>query len=334
MTIPRLRVGLVGLGAMGRHHARTLAAIEGVAFVGVADPHADTAALAGVGGISVHESVSELLERRLDYCVVAVPTSLHYSVAMEVAAAGVHMLVEKPVAASSVEALRMADEFDRRGLIGAVGHIERFNPALQQLRRRLDAGELGMVFQVATRRQGPFPLRVADVGVVIDLATHDIDITRYLTNREYATVSAQLAHLSGRSYEDMLAATCRLEGGIVVNHLVNWICPIKERVTSVIGERGMYTASTLNGDLTFAANGTAVTEWDGLAHFRGVSEGDVVSFAYPKREPLRLEHEEFVRVLSESGGEFVSLREGARTLAVGERLLEAARLGRSLDIDH
>ena len=122
-------------------------------------------------------------------------------------------------------------------MVGAVGHIERYNPALQSLRERMANGDLGDIYQIATRRQGPFPARIADVGVVKDLATHDIDLTAWLAQSEYVSVAAQVALRSGRPHEDMVAATGKLANGTITNHLVNWLSPMKERVTVVTGEK-------------------------------------------------------------------------------------------------
>ena len=117
------------------------------------------------------------------------------------------------------------DAFEAAELVNAVGHIERFNPALRALRARLDTGEFGEIYQVATRRQGPFPNRIADVGVVKDLATHDIDLTAWVIQSPYARVSAHTAHKSGREHEDLISITRNSQDGIVVNHLVNWRSP-------------------------------------------------------------------------------------------------------------
>ena len=175
---------------------------------------------------------------------------------MTLADAGVHTLVEKPIAHSTEAGRRMAEAFASRGLVGAVGHVERFNPALQELRRRLANGDVGEVYQIATRRQSTFPARIADVGVGKDLASHDIDLTAWVAQSDYKTVYAQTTFKSGREYEDMIAITGRLANGVIVNHLINWLSPMKERVTVVTGDRGTYIADTATGDLTFHANGT------------------------------------------------------------------------------
>ncbi|MBI9114757.1 Gfo/Idh/MocA family protein [Sanguibacter suaedae] len=320
-----LRAGLIGLGAMGRHHARVLRETPGVDLVAVADPGGDPHRVAG--GLEVLQDVESLVAAGLDMAVVAVPTVYHEGVALALAEAGVHTLIEKPVADTSEAGARIVEAFASRGLVGAVGHIERFNPALQELRRRLAAGELGEIYQIVTRRQGPFPARIADVGVVKDLGTHDIDLTSWVAQSPYETISAQVTYRSGRQHEDMVLATGRLANGIVVNHTVNWLSPMKERVTVVTGERGAFVADTASADLTFHANGTVATQWDSIAAFRGVSEGDVIRYAIAKPEPLRVEHEAFRDAVLGVRHDVVTLEEGLQTLRVAEAMITSSSTG-------
>lgn len=312
---------------------------EGVELVAVADAFGDPHGVAG--SLPVLGTVQDLIGVGIDMAVCAVPTGLHEEVGLALAAAGVHTMVEKPIASTIAGGERLATEFEARGLVGAVGHIERFNPALLSLRSRLASGELGQIFQIATRRQGPFPSRIADVGVIKDLGTHDIDLTAWLAQSEYESVSAQTTIRSGRQYEDMVAATGLLASGVITSHLVNWLSPIKERVTVVTGERGAFVADTLTADLTFYENGTINTDWDSVANFRGVSEGNVTRLAIPKREPLKVEHEAFRdAVLSARGEEslsgnqgsvIVTMREGLNTLRVAEAMISSGGLPKTVE---
>ncbi|QSB24055.1 Gfo/Idh/MocA family protein [Curtobacterium sp. 24E2] len=318
-----LRAGVVGLGMMGRHHARVLRSLDGVELVAVADALGDPHGVAS--GVPLVRSVEDLVAIGIDTAVVAVPTALHEEVGLALAAAGVHALIEKPVAVDEPAAHRLVTAFDRAGLVGAVGHIERYNPALQALRQRLDAGELGDVYQIATRRQGPFPARIADVGVVKDLATHDIDATAWIARSSFAQVGAVACTKSGRPHEDLVTVSGRLTDGTVTSHLVNWLTPFKERLMIVTGERGAFVADTLGADLTFHENGTVRTEWDQVAAFRGVSEGSSTRFAIPKREPLVVEHEAFRDAVLGRTADIVTLREGLRTVSVAEAVIESSR---------
>lgn len=324
MSVP-LRAGIIGLGMMGRHHARVLRNLEGVRLVGVADAAGDR--MDAAHGAPVVQSLDELLRIGIDVAVVATPTATHEELGVELASAGVHALIEKPVAIDAGAAQRLVSAFDRAGLVGAVGHIERYNAALQALRARLDAGELGDVFQIATRRQGPFPNRIADVGVVKDLATHDIDATSWIARSDYASVSAHATTKSGRAHEDLVSVTGRLADGTITSHLVNWLTPFKERVLVVTGSRGSFVADTLTGDLTFHENGTQQTSWDQVAAFRGVTEGSSTRFAIAKREPLVLEHEAFRDAVLGMRHDIVTLADGMRTVAVADRVIESARTG-------
>ncbi|WP_405618113.1 Gfo/Idh/MocA family oxidoreductase [Streptomyces sp. NBC_01511] len=331
MTTGGLRAGLIGLGSMGRHHARVLAGLDGVTLVGVVDPLGDKNGLAQ--GAPVLATVDELLAIGVDYAVIACPTALHEEVGLQLAEAGVSALIEKPLADTVDGARRLVEAFESRGLVAGVGHIERCNPALRSLRARLEAGELGDVYQVVTRRQGPFPHRIADVGVVKDLATHDIDLTGWVTGQTYTSIAAHTVSKSDRPHEDMVSAVGRLSDGTMVNHLVNWLSPLKERFTSVTGERGCFIADTLTADLTFHSNAAVTTEWEALRAFRGVAEGDMIRYAIPKREPLLVEHELFRDAVLGESHDICTLRQGLRTVEVAASLLESAASGRTVVLE-
>ena len=315
-----MRAGLIGLGEMGRHHARVLQQLSDVELVAILDPavsrpYADTPVVHDMEGLLIHE---------LDLCVVASPTAHHLDHAMSLAAEGIPTMVEKPLAGDPAQARQLAEAFDDAGVLGCVGHIERYNPAMQALRVRLSQGELGEVYQIATRRQGPFPTRVLDVGVIFDLATHDIDSTAWVTGSPYRSVAAQVAHRSGRAHEDLVAAVAALANGTVVNHLVNWLSPLKERVMVVSGEHGSFVADTVAADLTWYANGAAPVEWASMRSFRGVVQGDVVRFAIPKPEPLMLELSAFRDAVLGRSDDVVTMREASEVVEVAAALQRAA----------
>ena len=330
-TNTTLRAGVIGMGMMGRNHVRVLQQIEGIELVGVADPQGDRFGL--TRGVTVHARPEQLIDAGIDLCVVAAPTEEHRPLALELAKAGVHALVEKPLAETLDGAAEVADAFAAAGLVGAVGHIERYNPALLALRQRLEAGSLGEVYQIATRRQGPFPARIKDVGVVKDLATHDVDLTAWVGGSRYRSVSARTANKTGRPHEDIVAATGDLLDGTVTNHLVNWLTPFKERVTVVLGENGAYIADTLTADLTFHANGTQATQWDTVSTFRGVVEGDVTRYAIPKPEPLRTELEAFRDAVLGVRDEIVPMHDGLEAVRVAEAVITSARTGEVVTIE-
>lgn len=269
------------------------------------------------------ETVGELIEAGVEAAVVAVPTAQHREIAMMLAEAGVHTLIEKPLADSVTSAEEIRNAFSEAAVVAAVGHVERFNPALQEMKRRLEGGKLGRVISISTERVGPFPNRVQDVGVVKDLATHDIDIVSWIGGAEFTDIRGEMAHKMGRPHEDLVVATGRLENGVVASVNVNWLTPVKRRVVSVLGEKGQFVADLLPGDLTFFANAEVDSEWDQLAQLKGVSEGDMIRYAFPKREPLALEQEAFIdEIKGVEGTGIVGLDQGVRILQVAERLFE------------
>lgn len=305
---------------MGRHHARLLSESTQFEFVGAVDPGGDVHGAMPTGVF--FDDVDDLVAAGIEAAVVAVPTRHHRDVALRLAEAGVHTLIEKPLADSVEAALEIQSAFAGTSALGAVGHVERFNSALQEMERRLKSGELGRVISVATERVGPFPNRIQDVGVVKDLATHDIDIAMWIGGGRFDEIVGQVAHKMGRPHEDLVVATGRLDSGVVVSLNVNWLTPVKRRSVSVLGERGSFVADLLAADLYYYANAEVDSEWDQIAQLRGVSEGDMVRYAFPKREPLAVELEAFHTAISMASAEgIVTLEEGVEILRVAERMI-------------
>jgi predicted dehydrogenase len=264
-------------------------------------------------------SVEELLAIGIDICVVAAPTHTHAAVGLLLAAAGVHALIEKPVASDVPGGLLLAEAFESRNLVGCVGHIERYNPAMLAMRARILQGELGTTFQIATRRQGPFPARIRDVGVVMDLAVHDIDLTSWIAGSGYRNVSAVTASPGGRRYEDLATVSGTLCNGVVTSHLVNWMSPVKERVVTVTGTGGSITADTVTGEL-----------W--LHQGSDRSAAPVVGTGgircpVPRHEPLWAELKNFRDAVLGRPARTVTIRQGVAAIAVAQAVMAASCAG-------
>ena len=329
-----LRGAVLGLGMIGRHHARLLQASPRVTFAGAVDPGgdrfgmvADTTRLFG----STAELLAAAATEPLDFAIVAVPTEEHLPAVRELAAAGVAVLVEKPLAATAEQARALIAAVRAAGVRAAVGHVERCNPALLELRRRVGAGQLGEVFLIATERVGPFPDRVRDVGVVKDLATHDLDLVRWLGGAPVDRLSAETQHRMGRAHEDLVLVTGRLASDVAFNINVDWLSPTKVRRTRILGERGMLVADTVSSDLTFWANGEVASEWPAAQATRGVSEGDMTRYALARREPLLVELETFCDwVGGNDAAPVVTLAEGYETVVCAEAVLRSAASGETV----
>ncbi len=318
-----LRLGVVGLGSMGRNHVRIAERLEDVELVGGVDPGGDPHR--AMAHRPVFPSLDGLLAAGVDAITVAVPSELHEEVAVHAAAAGIHALIEKPLGPDLKSAMRIRDAYAGTGLVAAVGHVERYNPALSDLKRRLTAHTLGRIFSIRTQRVGPYPLRIRDVGVVKDLATHDIDLVLWLGGG-IDTLHAHMAKKLG-VHEDLVEAVGRLSDGTVVSISVNWLTPTKQRTVTVLGERGALHADMLTADLTFYANADVPTEWDEMARLKGVSEGDMIRYALRKREPLQVELETFRdTVLARPTGDApVSLDDGVEVLRVADMILDEGK---------
>src|SRR5262245_671098 len=203
---PPLRVGLVGLGSMGQNHLRLLGSNPDARLVALADP-VEASVDAGVrqtGATGFREPLAMLDESALDAVVIATPTTSHAPIALAAIERGIPTLIEKPLAATVDEGLTILAAARRRGVPVQVGHVERFNPAILELDRRLRQGWLSSIYSISSRRAGPFPARIRDVGVTVDLATHDVDILSWVTRERPTRVYAETAQRHHVDHEDLL----------------------------------------------------------------------------------------------------------------------------------
>jgi UDP-N-acetylglucosamine 3-dehydrogenase len=321
-----LKVAVIGVGAMGRNHARVYSELPGVELVGVSDVKEETmqAVAKRYGTFSYVDYVRMLDELQPDAVSIAVPTAEHRAVALRVIEHGIHLLVEKPIAASVTEGRDIIAAAQQAGVRLMVGHIERFNPAVIELKKRLAAGELGRMFQIDARRQGPFPIRVNDVGVVIDLAVHDLDVMRYISGAEVTRVYAETERRVHSQHEDLLTGLIRFADGTVGTLTINWLTPTKIRELYVTGERGMFRVDYLTQDLYFYENATTNgNDWESLHVLRGVSEGRMVRHVVAKKEPLRAELETFVAMVQGTGVALAAVTgtDGLKALELAQALV-------------
>jgi predicted dehydrogenase len=234
--------------------------------------------------------------------------------------------------ARSAEGREIIEAARKAGVLLTVGHIERYNPAILELQRRLERQELGRVFQMHARRLGPFPPRVRDVGVVIDLATHDVDIMRFLTGSEVKRVFAETARRIHTGHEDLLSGLLRFEDNSIGVLDINWLTPTKIREIMVTGEKGMFHVNYLTQDLYFYENNYIKTDWDTISNIAGVSEGDMVRLRIDKTEPLRVELDRFLRAVRGEAVQVVSGEDGLTALRIARKLVEAGISGEAVEL--
>ncbi|CAN2169568.1 MviM Predicted dehydrogenases and related proteins [Candidatus Nanopelagicaceae bacterium] len=317
----RIGVAVIGLGAMGRNHARVLTEIEDVDFLGALE--IASSSLTEIYGRPIYRDINFLIAMRPDYCVIAVPTESHFEVAKTLMLSGINVLIEKPVTNNVIEANELIQIAEENKLICGVGHIERYNSALIEMKKLLDSNSLGKIFQISTFRQGPFPKRILDVGVVKDLATHDIDAVMWLTQAGYQRLETFGQKIGIGEHEDLIVSSAIVGNGIIINHQVNWINPVKTRQISILGEKGCYVADLLTSDLTYFEHGQSFSNWPEIQNLRGSTEGLVTRYSFEKSEPLKTEHMVFISaILSRNLQHVVTLESATETLKVAELMIE------------
>lgn len=323
-----LRAVVAGLGVMGMHHLRVLSELDGVAPVAVVDPDATRRAAAERRYPSVrgYASIDDALAAGpLDVACCAVPVRHLVPTAQAALAAGLHVLVEKPTAPTEEDARALIADAHRHGRVLGVGHVERFNPAVVALKRKLEEGVIGRVHQMHARRLSPFPNRDSMLGVSLDLATHDIDVMRYISGDEVDRVYAETSQLYHEAAEDLLCATLRFDGGATGLLETNWVTPTKVREITVTGERGMLRVDYLTQDLYLYEYPTRENEWEALAGMRGSGEGNMIRFALERREPLRVEWEAFLAAVRDGTPPPVSGHDGFAALSTARAIQQAGQ---------
>jgi UDP-N-acetylglucosamine 3-dehydrogenase len=284
-----LKVGVIGLGAMGQNHVRSYLQMD-CSLVGIADVDAARAKEIGEKyGVPYYTGFEELLPK-VDAVSIAVPTTLHYRIAARFLEKGIHCLVEKPIAGCLEEAEEISNLATENNLRLAIGHIERFNPAVLQLKKIIDRGVLGDLLIISTRRVGPYVPRIRDVGIVIDSATHDIGVANYLVDaypREVYSRTGSLIHQK----EDYAIIVLDF-GKTTASIEVNWFTPRKVRTLVATGSRGIAYLDYIDQSLI-------------VNNSHGMEKVDV-----QKAEPLRLELQDFLDSINENRSPAVDGKQG------------------------
>ena len=209
-----LRVGVIGAGIMGSNHARVLAGLPDATLVGIVDPLPEhrTRATALVG-CRAFANLDDLLAEGVDAVTIAAPTHLHHEIALACIARNIHVLVEKPIASSVEEGQEIVAAASRAGVTLMVGHVERFNPAVAAIKQAISGED---ILSIGITRVGPFPPRMSNVGVVIDLAVHDIDLIRWFTESDIVEVQPQLSSAVAER-EDIALLQFRTASGVLAH---------------------------------------------------------------------------------------------------------------------
>jgi UDP-N-acetylglucosamine 3-dehydrogenase len=303
-----LRIGVIGVGVMGSNHARVLSDMPGITLVGVVDPDPkQREKVVGALGCSAFSDFEALIGQGLNAVTIAAPTHLHHEIALECARRGVHMLVEKPVAPTIEEGHAIVAAARRAGVTLMAGHVERFNPAVQSLKRAIKDEN---ILSIAITRVGPFPPRMSNVGVVIDLAVHDIDLIRWFTDSEIVEIQPQTSSAVAER-EDIALLQFRTASGVLAHINTNWLTPFKARNIH-IATRDKYLIADL---LTLQVTECFGFQPDGSYSMRHLSVGYA--------EPLRAELAAFIKAVRTGEPPAVTGEEGVASLEIAIRCLNA-----------
>lgn len=301
-----LRMGVAGAGVMGRNHARVLTDIRDVTLTALFDPDPAVAdGVAEVYGTTGVTTLEAFIETGLDAAVVATPNRTHADIGVALLEAGIHVLVEKPIAATVADAQRLIDAAQANQRVLMVGQVERFNPAVEAVKRAIQGED---VISIQITRVGPFPPRMGEVGVVIDLAVHDIDIIRHLTGSEITEVQPQLARTKAER-EDTALLQFRLANGTIAHITTNWVTPYKTRTLQVATKTKFIVADLMTRQ---------VTEYFGQQPDGSYSTRGVMSWP---NEPLKKELEAFAHAIRTGETPAVTGEDGLRNLEVALRCL-------------
>ena len=304
-----LRVGVVGAGVMGSNHARVLAGLPDVTLVGIVDPLPEHRARAtAMVGCRAFASLDELFDEDVDAITIAAPTHLHHEIALACITRNIHILVEKPVASTVEEGQDIVNAARSAGVTLMVGHVERFNPAVAAIKQAISGED---ILSIGITRVGPFPPRMSNVGVVIDLAVHDIDLIRWFTESDIVEVQPQLSSAVAER-EDIALLQFRTASGVLAHINTNWLTPFKARNVTV-ATRGKYVMGDL---LTRQVTECFGFKPDGSYSMRHLPVGH--------DEPLRAELIAFVSAVRERKLPAVTGEEAVASLEIAIRCLEAS----------
>jgi predicted dehydrogenase len=303
-----LRLGVIGAGVMGSNHARVLAGLPGVTLVGVADPAPESRQrVTQMAGCPTYETIEELLDAGLDAVTIAAPTHLHRDVALACIARKVHVMVEKPIASTAEEGHEIINAAKKAGVTLMVGHVERFNPAVAAIKQAIKGEE---ILSVAITRVGPFPPRMSNVGVVIDLAVHDIDLICWFTESKIIDVQPQLASAVAER-EDIALLQFRTASGVLAHINTNWLTPFKARSVTVATRKKYIQGDLLTRQVTECFG----FQPDGSYSMRHLSVGH--------DEPLRAELMAFIQAVRSGDKPAVTGEEGVGSLEIAIKCLDA-----------
>lgn len=313
-----MNAAVIGVGNMGKHHVRNYFEIPETNLVAIADTNPEIGkALASEYKCQYYEDYQEMLEKEsIEMVTIAVPTKYHKKVALDCIEKGIHVLIEKPIAANVAEAREIVQKAKEKGIKFTVGHIERFNPAVLKLKEMVDKGELGEITSIVTRRIGPMPTQIKDANVVIDIGVHDIDLMNWFFGKLPDKISAGGGNALNKTRQDYVDIFLKY-GKMSGLAQANWITPVKIRTMAVSGTKAYIELNFITQELAVFES-LYTTEYDDFGEF-------VIKFGEPKEknvikvdpiEPLKAEIKAFAEAITNDTRPLVTAQEAIEALAI------------------
>lgn len=312
----KLGVAVVGAGFWGRNHARNLKEINETKLIAVCDrDQAKAKSVAELFGVDAYADSAQMLKRKdieaVTVCTWSTNLALEATRALE---AGKHVLVEKPMANSVREARKIVDLARSQQRYLMVGFLMRFIPGLQRIKEASDKGEIGTLVYATARRVSEWPERIGDVGVVKDLAIHDIDITRYLFGDDPIQVYAKVGSLRHKKFEDHAQILLTFKGGKTAFIEANWLTPYKIRKLVVTGSNAIMTLDYITQEITIETSGQTLAP------------------RYLVKEPLKLELQHFANSVLADKEPMITGVDGLKAVQIAEAVLKSAQKGSAINI--
>ncbi len=325
-----MKTGIIGVGSMGKNHARVNS--EMGVLAGIADSDEATARpLAERFGVEYFSDYRDMLAS-VDAITVATPTVTHFKIAMDAINAGKHVLVEKPICPTLQEAEELVKAAEDAGIVVAVGQIERHNPVVKFARESIEQGDFGDIVSISARRVSTFPGRISDVGVLLDLGIHDIDVTRYLAQSPVKSVYALGGKRQNEKFEDHANVLLEFENGIMGYVEVNWLTPMKVRKLSITCLENYVELDYIKQSADISSSQVS-GKLDTSDLYRLPIEFDIRHVSLKKQEPLKNEHEDFIRAIETKTQPLISGRDGMETLRVCEAALKSIKEGKRVKLE-
>lgn len=329
----KINVAVIGTGIMGKNHARVYSKIDDVNLVAICDVNEDANGIAAEFNANYYKDYKEMLKKeKVDAVSICVPTKLHKQVAIDAIENKINVLVEKPIATTTEEAKEIIGAAEKNKVKLMIGHIERFNPVIVELKKRVENNELGKVFLVKSERFSPFPKRVVDVGVTIDLSVHDIDVMQHLLGSKVKSVYSVNSQKIHSKHEDLMMSIIKFSDNTAGITSCNWITPKIVRDLVLIGEKGMFKADYLKQELSFFKNEFVDKYIDWEHRNLNIIEGNVMEIKIEKKEPLRNELEAFISCIQKDEKPQVTGQDGLESLNVALKFLESARTNEVMNL--